>query len=50
MAMKNALSLLVDFDAAKAQSFAIEQGLRYYNVDFHRAAFALPTFVQTLLK
>jgi spermidine synthase len=49
LATKGSLSPLADFNAVKAQTFAIEQGLRYYNAEIHRAAFALPTFVQDLL-
>jgi spermidine synthase len=38
-----------DFDYEKAQKFALAKGLRYYNADLHTAAFALPTFVRTML-
>jgi spermidine synthase len=37
-------------DAARSESFAIAHSLQYYNVGIHQAAFALPTFVQTMLK
>ena len=40
---------LEGFDHARAESFATQHGLRYYNGDIHRAAFALPGFVKTLL-
>lgn len=50
IATKLAQSPVADFDGVKADIFAKEQGLKYYNVDIHRAAFALPSFVQGLLK
>jgi spermidine synthase len=37
------------FDAAKAEAFATQHKLKYYNGDIHRAAFALPGFVKELL-
>ncbi len=49
IATKNRISPAVDFDMKKAQAFAEEQGLRYYNSNIHSGAFALPTFVQKLL-
>lgn len=39
----------VDFDKNKAQAFSSAKGLCYYNEDLHTAAFALPTFVKTML-
>lgn len=38
-----------DFDPAKAEQFAREQNLRYYNADIHQAAFALPTQIKKML-
>lgn len=38
------------FDADKAEQFSLQHQLRYYNGDIHRAAFALPGFVKSLLK
>jgi len=49
LATKNILSPVADFDQSKAKSFSETNGLRYYNSDIHRAAFALPSFVQKLL-
>lgn len=40
---------LHDLDAVKAEAFATEHQLKYYNADIHRAAFALPGFVKALL-
>ncbi|RZA06156.1 MAG: polyamine aminopropyltransferase, partial [Proteobacteria bacterium] len=37
-------------DAKKTDGFAREHKLRYYNDAIHRAAFALPGFVRTMLK
>ncbi len=36
-------------DRDRAAQFARENGLQYYNVGIHQAAFSLPTFIQTLL-
>lgn len=47
---KGDLHPLTQFDAAKAEVFTEQHNLRYYNSDIHRAAFALPGFVKTLLK
>ncbi len=41
---------LANLDDAKATAFAEAAGLQYYNAAVHRAAFALPTFVQQMLK
>jgi spermidine synthase len=49
-ATKGAAHPLQGFDAAKSEAFAAEHSLQYYNVGMHQAAFALPTFVQTMLK
>ena len=49
VAGKGGLSPLV-FDEKKAESFAREHKLRYYNEAVHRSAFALPGFVRTMLK
>ena len=38
-----------DFNYQKSQQFALAKGLKYYNADLHTAAFALPTFVRTML-
>lgn len=38
-----------DFNKEKARQFASDKGLKYYNADLHTAAFALPTFVRTML-
>jgi spermidine synthase len=37
------------FDESRARAFCEEEGLRYYNPEVHRAAFALPTIVRKLL-
>jgi spermidine synthase len=37
------------FDEPLARAFCKAEGLRYYNPEVHRAAFALPTFVRELL-
>lgn len=39
----------IDFNKDKAHQFAKAKGLKYYNADLHSAAFALPTFVKTML-
>jgi spermidine synthase len=36
-------------DAGAVDAFAEAQGLRYYNAEIHRAAFALPTFTRRLV-
>lgn len=38
-----------NIDESYAESFTEKNGLKYYNRDIHRAAFALPGFVQNLL-
>lgn len=38
-----------DFNKDKARQFSLAKGLKYYNADLHTAAFALPTFVRTML-
>ncbi|MBE9140281.1 polyamine aminopropyltransferase [Nodosilinea sp. LEGE 07088] len=48
-ATKGAAHPLRGFDPARSAAFAAEHGLQYYNVGMHQAAFALPTFVQTML-
>lgn len=40
---------MTDVNYEAIESFAEENGLRYYNADVHRAAFALPTFVRKML-
>jgi spermidine synthase len=47
--MKGSRHPAVDFDKDKAQKFSATKGLRYYNEGLHAAAFALPTFVKTML-
>jgi spermidine synthase len=47
---KGAAHPIQGMDAAKSEGFAAEHALQYYNVGMHQAAFALPTFVQTMLK
>ncbi len=37
------------FDEPQARAFCESEGLQYYNPDVHRAAFALPNFVRTML-
>ena len=39
-----------DIDAARIDAFVAEQGLRYYNAEIHRGAFALPGFVRALVQ
>ncbi|WP_415064322.1 polyamine aminopropyltransferase [Bdellovibrio sp.] len=38
-----------DFNKDKARQFSMDKGLKYYNEDVHSSAFALPTFVRTML-
>jgi spermidine synthase len=38
-----------DCDRAKAEQFAQDQGLRYYNADVHQAAFCLPTYIRKMI-
>lgn len=40
---------VADLNTEKADAFASEQSLKYYNSEVHRGAFALPTFVQEML-
>jgi spermidine synthase len=40
---------LRDFQEEKARLFAVEKGLRYYNEAVHRAAFALPNDLRSLM-
>ncbi len=49
-ATKGAAHPIQGMDAAKSEAFAAEHSLQYYNVGMHQAAFALPTFVQNMLK
>ena len=49
-ATKGAAHPIQGMDAVRSESFAIAHNLQYYNVGIHQAAFALPTFVQTMLK
>lgn len=49
-ATKGAAHPLQGIDADRSGAFAAEHSLQYYNVGMHQAAFALPTFVQTMLK
>lgn len=39
----------VDFNVEKARTFSQTKGLKYYNEELHKAAFALPNFVKTML-
>lgn len=39
----------LQFDAEAAAAFSKKEGLKYYNEEVHRAAFALPNFVKELL-
>jgi spermidine synthase len=48
-ATKGATHPLQGFDAQKAEMFAKEHNLQYYNAGIHQAAFCLPTFVQNML-
>jgi spermidine synthase len=38
-----------DFNKDQARQFSLAKGLKYYNEELHSAAFALPTFVRTML-
>ncbi|MGB3136039.1 MAG: polyamine aminopropyltransferase [Nodosilinea sp.] len=49
-ATKGAAHPIQGFDAERSGAFAAEHSLQYYNVGMHQAAFALPTFVQTMLQ
>ncbi len=49
-ASKGYLHPLEHFDPEKSGTFAAKHHLRYYNKEIHQAAFALPTFLKTLLE
>ena len=49
-ASKGNLHPVKNIDENKITAFTESFDLKYYNVDIHRAAFALPTFVQKQLK
>jgi len=49
MAIKGQYHPVTDFKKEMAALFSKNKGLRYYNEDLHSAAFALPTFVKTML-
>ena len=49
MGVKGDIHPAKSFDKEKAGQFVQSKGLRYYNEDLHAAAFALPTFVKTML-
>ena len=46
---KNGTHPVQSIDLGKAQQFASEHDLQYYNSDIHQAAFCLPTFVKNML-
>ncbi len=48
-ATKDGAHPIHDFDQDQATAFADQHKLKYYNAGIHQAAFALPTFVQTML-
>lgn len=50
MGIKGSKNPITSLDAANASQFAREKGLKYYNAELHKAAFALPTFVKTMLE
>lgn len=47
---KNGTHPVQTLDTGKAQQFAIEHNLEYYNSNIHQAAFCLPTFVKNMLE
>jgi spermidine synthase len=49
IAVKGDRNPATDFNEARARSFTKEFRLRYYNVDVHKAAFAMPGFVREML-
>jgi spermidine synthase len=49
-ATKGAAHPLEDFDAPRAEGFAQEHNLQYYNPGVHQGAFSLPTFVRHMLE
>jgi spermidine synthase len=49
MATKNSRNIL-SVDAEKIDTFAQKESLKYYNSAIHQSAFALPTYVQDLIK
>lgn len=40
---------ITNFDETKSKAFAKDHGLKYYNEDLHKAAFALPNFVRDMI-
>lgn len=46
---KGAADPLKGFDAEKAEQFSEKHGLKYYNGQIHKAAFATPNFVKNML-
>lgn len=49
LASKNNIHPVQIFDEKKAQNFTKTHALQYYSTDIHKASFAIPPFVQTLL-
>ena len=49
IAVKGSRSPAKDFDESRARAFARQFSLHYYNVDVHKAAFAMPGFVREML-
>lgn len=49
LACQGELHPIQNFNHEKAQKFAFDMGLRYYNADLHRSSFSLPTFVRRML-
>ncbi len=49
LASKSGKHPIQDFNEEKAKQFVNAKGLKYYNEDLHKGAFALPTFVKKLL-
>ncbi len=49
LASKNHIQPNPIFDEQKAQQFTAAHPLQYYTTDIHKASFAIPPFVQTLL-
>lgn len=49
VATKEGVHPVQGFDDSKAEEFSKKKGLKYYNSEIHRASFALPTFVKSML-
>jgi len=50
LSCKGAVAPVNSLSSTKADAFAAQHNLQYYNSDVHKAAFALPTFVRNMLR